>query len=136
MRIKMKKKRWSMHRDYFSKWFDQKQYLTLYTVDQRVLTFMARRSSCNNFIIFLLPLKRYVGFIKMQINSQLFNCIEFDLFIFQFYLLIFDFFIKFNIYFFIPIYFAFYFLKLKENEKNFHSIIISSWYSGSSYQYF
>jgi hypothetical protein len=71
-------------------------------------------------IIFLIPslfsllhLKRYIGLAKLLSGPQSFNCIEFDLFVFNFIPCHLNFFfIKFNPLCLIPFYFAFIFFIL------------------------
>ena len=61
----------------------------------------------------LLHLKRYIGLVKLMSGPQSFNCIEFDLFVFNFIPCHLNFFfIKFNPLCLIPFYFAFIFFIL------------------------
>jgi len=75
-------------------------HVILYTVGWHVLTFVAQRNFDDNFSPHVFSLsstsKRLWWLCKIAKWSSIFNCIEFDLFVFQFHLLTFDFLCFFN----------------------------------------
>jgi hypothetical protein len=99
----------------FSRW-RSKHHATLYMVGRCMLASMKRRSSCDNFScspFFFYLSSTSKGMIALQgckSSPQSFNCIEFDLFVFQFHSLTFYFFVFLSnliIILLISIYFAF-----------------------------
>jgi hypothetical protein len=81
-------------------WWRSKHYATLYMVGRCMLASMKRKSSCDNFScspFFFLSFtsKGMIALQGCKSSPQSFNCIEFDLFVFQFHSLTFCFFVFF-----------------------------------------